>query len=71
MEGKSMTIHELITGLRDIADNLPKGFDSQVVVWTRVPHAEPIAVLEVSTVAQGYRITHGGEVAMITSDQLA
>jgi len=66
-----MTIDSLIRQLVELADNLPNGLDSDVVAWVRVPNAGESAVLEVSAVQQGYRITHGGPIATICLDQRA
>ena len=73
MEGRDlpMTIDSLIRQLVELADNLPNGLDSDVVAWVRVPNAGDSAVLEVSEVQQGYRITHGGSIATICLDQRA
>ena len=66
-----MTIHRLIFELEQLAVKLPTGFQSDVVAWVRVPNAGESAVLEVSEVQQGYRITHGGAIATICLDQRA
>ena len=73
MEGRdiSMTISDLIKQLHNLADTLDHGYQSEVVAWVRVPNAGESAVLEVSEVQQGYRITHGGSVATICLDQRA
>jgi hypothetical protein len=63
-----MTISCLIKQLFDLADTLPNGHDSQVVAWVRVPNAGESAVLEVSEIQQGYRITHGGSIATLCLD---
>ena len=66
-----MTIDRLIRQLVELADNLPHGVDSDVVAWLRVPQAGDSAVLEVSEIQQGYRITHGGPIATLCLDQKA
>ena len=73
MEGRdvSMTIRRLIFELEQLASQLPHGLDSDVVAWVRVPNAGESAVLEVSEIQQGYRITHGGAIATICLDQRA
>jgi hypothetical protein len=73
MEGRdvSMTIHRLIFELEQLAGKLPNGYQSDVVAWVRVPNAGESAVLEVSEVQQGYRITNGGAIATICLDQRA
>jgi hypothetical protein len=66
-----MTIDKLIRQLVELADTLPRGVDSDVVAWVRVPQAGESAVLEVSEIQQGYRITHGGPIATLCLDQKA
>ena len=66
-----MTIDRLIRQLVELSDTLPHGVDSEVVAWVRVPQAGESAVLEVSEIQQGYRITHGGPIATICLDQRA
>jgi hypothetical protein len=66
-----MTIRELLSTLTLQAATLPKGIDSPVVAWVRVPNAGESAVLEVSSVAQGYRQDQGGTVLTINLDARA
>jgi hypothetical protein len=66
-----MTIFRLMADLRELADALPNGVHSQVVAWVRVPNAGGAAVLEVSSVQQGYRESQGGEIAAICLDAKA
>jgi hypothetical protein len=66
-----MTIDILIRQLVELSDTLPDGLDSQVVAWVRVPQAGDSAVLEVSEIQQGYRITHGGPIATLCLDSKA
>ena len=66
-----MTIDKLIRQLVELADTLPNGVDSDVVAWVRVPNAGESAVLEVSEIQQGYRITHGGPIATLCLDSRA
>jgi hypothetical protein len=66
-----MTIDKLIRQLVELSDTLPDGLDSQVVAWVRVPQAGDSAVLEVTQIQQGYRITHGGPIATLCLDQKA
>jgi hypothetical protein len=63
-----VTIDRLIRQLVELADALPDGLDSQVVAWVRVPQAGESAVLEVTQIQQGYRITHGGPIATLCLD---
>jgi len=66
-----MTIDRLIRQLVELSDTLPDGLDSQVVAWVRVPQAGDSAVLEVTQIQQGYRITHGGPIATLCLDSKA
>jgi hypothetical protein len=66
-----VTIDRLIRELVELADNLPDGLDSQVVAWVRVPNAGDSAVLEITQIQQGYRITHGGSIATLCLDSKA
>jgi hypothetical protein len=66
-----MTIDKLIRQLVELSDTLPDGLDSQVVAWVRVPNAGDSAVLEVTQIQQGYRITHGGPIATLCLDSRA
>jgi hypothetical protein len=66
-----VTIDKLIRQLVELSDTLPDGLDSQVVAWVRVPQAGESAVLEVSQIQQGYRITHGGPIATLCLDSKA
>jgi hypothetical protein len=66
-----VTIDRLIRQLVELSDSLPDGLDSQVVAWVRVPQAGESAVLEVSEIQQGYRITHGGSIATLCLDSKA
>ena len=63
-----MTIHRLIFELEQLAGKLSHGYQSDVVAWVRVPNAGDSAVLEVSEIQQGYRITHGGSIATLCLD---
>jgi hypothetical protein len=63
-----VTIDRLIRQLVELSDSMPDGLDSQVVAWVRVPQAGESAVLEVSQIQQGYRITHGGPIATLCLD---
>ena len=63
-----MTIDHLIRQLVELSDTLPDGLDSQVLAWVRVPQAGDSAVLEVTQIQQGYRITHGGPIATLCLD---
>jgi hypothetical protein len=66
-----MTIHRLIFELEQLAGKLPHGYQSEVVAWVRAPKAGESAVLEVSQIQQGYRITHGGPIATLCLDSRA
>jgi hypothetical protein len=66
-----VTIDKLIRQLVELADTLPDGLDSQVVAWVRVPQAGDSAVLEITQIQQGYRITHGGPIATLCLDSKA
>lgn len=66
-----MTIGALVSELKGLAETLPKGFQSEVTAWVRVPNAGEAAVLKVSSVAQGYRPQQGGEIATINLDEKA
>jgi hypothetical protein len=66
-----MTIDRLIRQLVELSDSLPHGVDSDVVAWVRVPNAGESAVLEVTQIQQGYRITHGGPIATLCLDSRA
>jgi len=66
-----VTIDKLIRQLVELSDTLPDGLDSQVVAWVRVQNAGESAVLEVSEIQQGYRITHGGSIATLCLDSKA
>jgi hypothetical protein len=63
-----MTIFRLMADLKELAGSLPNGLHTQVVAWVRVPHVGESAVLEVSDIQQGYRITHGGPIATLCLD---
>lgn len=63
-----MTIAQLIDELSALARKSPHNYDTQVVAWVRVPNAGESAVLEVSSVSQGYREELGGTIATINLD---
>lgn len=73
MEGRdvSMTIQHLIFHLKQLAETLPHGYQSDVLAWVRVSDAGEFAVLQVSEVQQGYHQDHGGSIATICLDQRA
>ncbi len=66
-----MTIQDLVLKLYDKAATLPKGIQTPVIAWVRVPNAGESAVLEVSSVAQGFRQECGGVVLTLNLDNKA
>jgi len=73
MEGRDvpMTIQHLIFHLKQLAEKLPHGYQSDVLAWVRVRDAGEFAVLQVSEVQLGYHQDHGGPIAIICLDQRA